>query len=109
MSSIKLDKTNFMKIIESEKLPIVIDFWASWCGPCQMLGPVYEEVSEELKEKAIIAKVNVEESGELAQAFEVRGIPTLIIIKEKKVIGRFSGYMPKEALKAKINEIIQKQ
>ncbi len=109
MSSIKLDKTNFMKIIESEKLPIVIDFWASWCGPCQMLGPVYEEVSEELKEKAILAKVNVEESGELAQAFEVRGIPTLIIIKEKKVIGRFSGYMPKEALKAKINEIIQKQ
>lgn len=109
MSSIKLDKTNFMKIIESEKLPIVIDFWASWCGPCQMLGPVYEEVSEELKEKAILAKVNVEESGELAQTFEVRGIPTLIIIKEKKVIGRFSGYMPKEALKAKINEIVQKQ
>lgn len=109
MSSIKIDKTNFMKIIDGEKLPIVIDFWASWCGPCQMLGPVYEEVSEELKTKAVLAKVNVEESGELAQAFEVRGIPTMVVIKEKKVIGRFSGYMPKEALKAKINEIIEKQ
>lgn len=109
MSSIKIDKTNFMKIVEGEKLPIVIDFWASWCGPCQMLGPVYEEVSEELKGKVILAKVNVEEEMELSQSFAVRGIPTLVVIKEKKVIGRFSGYMPKEALKAKINEIIEKQ
>ncbi len=109
MSSIKIDKTNFMKIVESEKLPIVIDFWAAWCGPCQMLGPVYESASEDLKGKAILAKVNVEEEMELAQSFEVRGIPTLVIIKEKKVIGRFSGYMPKETLKAKITEIIEKQ
>jgi thioredoxin 1 len=109
MSSVKIDKTNFMKIIDGEKLPIVIDFWASWCGPCQMLGPVYEEVSEELKTKAVLAKVNVEEEMELAQSFAVRGIPTMVVIKEKKVIGRFSGYMPKEALKAKINEIIEKQ
>jgi thioredoxin 1 len=106
MSVIHLDKKNFEEIVSS-KTPVVIDFWAPWCGPCQMMGPVFEELAEEFKGKLQFAKVNVDEEIELASKFEVQGIPTLIVLKNKKEVERIVGFNPKATLKAKIDSILK--
>lgn len=79
----------------------VVDFWAEWCGPCKALGPIFEELSKEIK-NVKFAKLNVDESGEIAADQGVRGIPTLIIYKDGSEIDRIVGLLPKDALKKKI-------
>ena len=97
---------NFKEEIEESKIPVIIDFWASWCGPCQMMGPVFEELSGDYENKIKFAKISTEEEQELANQFQIQGIPCLVIVKEGKEIGRISGFAPKEILKQKIDEII---
>lgn len=79
----------------------IVDFWAEWCGPCKALGPIFEELSKEIKD-VTFAKLNVDESGEIAADQGVRGIPTLIIYKDGKEIDRIVGLLPKDALKQRI-------
>ncbi len=82
---------------------IVIDFWAEWCGPCKILGPIFEEISNEMKNtKTKFAKLNVDEAGEIAANQGVRGIPTLILYKNGKEVDRIVGLLPKDAIKRKI-------
>lgn len=95
------------EVINSEK-PVVIDFWAPWCGPCQMMGPVFEELGNELKETIKFVKVNVDSEPDLAGAFKVQGIPTISVVKNKQEVGRMSGFMSKDQLKEKINSFIKK-
>lgn len=102
---IQINKENFEAEVLKAKMPVVVDFWAEWCGPCRMMGPVFEELSQELKNLKF-AKVNVEEEQFLASNNNVRGIPLLIIFKNGKEIGRIIGYNPKEILMKKLNEII---
>jgi thioredoxin 1 len=84
----------------------IVDFWASWCGPCQMLGPVFEELGNEYK-SARFAKVNTEEEMELSAKFQIRSIPCMIAFRDGKEIGRILGSMPKEALKKNIDSLIK--
>ncbi len=96
MSIINVTKENFNEIISSDK-PILLDFYADWCGPCQMLTPIIKEIAEE-KEDIIVGKINVDEEGILAQKFGVSSIPMLAVIKNQTITNQAIGYMPKEKI-----------
>ena len=89
------------EVIEASEV-VVVDFWATWCGPCNMLGPVFAELGEEMKDKARFVKVDIDESLEIAQQFNVSTVPTMLIFKDGKPVDRLIGFMPKENLKNKI-------
>lgn len=86
--------------------PVLADFWAEWCGPCRAIAPILEELAGEMAGQLKIVKVNVDEAPELAQRYNVRSIPTLLVIKGGKVIGQMVGAMPKAALKSKLESLI---
>jgi len=103
-----LTKENIEKEIQSSETPLIIDFWASWCGPCQMMGPVFEELSGEYEGKLKFCKVNTETEQEIAGSFGIQGIPALSIISKAKEIDRIVGFMPKDELKEKIDAILSR-
>ena len=98
MSELVITKDNFEKqVLQSDK-PVLLDFWAAWCGPCKMVGPIVEQVAEEATGTAKVGKVNVDEEPELAQMFRVMSIPTLVVMKEGKVVQSTVGVQSKQAL-----------
>ena len=97
-----LDESNFDA--QTAKGIALVDFWAPWCGPCKMLGPILDELVEEVGEKALIAKVNVDESPLLAQKFNVMSIPAIFVMKDGKQITSMVGLQDKETLLSAINE-----
>lgn len=97
MSVLNITKNNFQReVLESEK-PVLVDFWASWCGPCRMVGPIIDEIANERKDIKV-CKVNVEEEEELASAFRIRSVPTLIAVKDGKVVNQSMGVRQKEQI-----------
>lgn len=99
------DSTFSQDVLKSDK-PVLLDFWAEWCGPCRAIAPVLEELNSEMASRLKIVKVNVDEAADLAQQYGIRSIPTLLILKGGTVVGQLVGAMPKSALKAKIEELI---
>jgi thioredoxin 1 len=97
------DKDFEEKVLKSDK-PVLVDFWASWCGPCKMAEPVLEELSEEYKDKLVIAKVNVDENSESTQKYSIMSIPTTVLFKKGKEVGRQIGFSGKKVYE----ELIQK-
>lgn len=98
MSELVITKENFEKEVMHSELPVMIDFWASWCGPCKMLAPVVAELAEELDGKAKVGKVNVDEQPELAAAFQISSIPTVVVVKNGKMTQSSVGVRPKQQL-----------
>lgn len=107
MATVKINQGNFNEEVSGSDTPVIIDFWASWCGPCQMMGPVFEELSDEYEGKLKFAKASTDEEQGLANHFGIRSIPCLIVIKGGKEIGRIEGFRHKEALKEKIDSILE--
>jgi thioredoxin 1 len=98
----ELDSSNFEQTISASSVPVVVDFWAPWCGPCKAIAPILDELATELGDSARICKVNVDSNAEIAGKFEVRAIPTILIFKDGKVSETVVGLTSKDALKAKI-------
>ena len=94
--------TNFDELLQDEKL-VIVDFWATWCGPCRMLSPLLDEVEAEMEDKVEVVKVNVDDADEIAMRFRIMSIPTLLFFKNGAMVDRSVGAMPKSALVEKIN------
>lgn len=100
MAELKITRENFENEVMKSDIPVLIDFWAPWCGPCRMMGPIIEQLAEEYEGKAKVGKVNVDEEGELSQAFGVMSIPTIVLVKDGKVVRQAVGARPKAEVEA---------
>ena len=100
MAELKITRENFENEVMKSDIPVLIDFWAPWCGPCRMMGPIMEQLAEEYEGKAKVGKVNVDEEGELSQAFGVMSIPTIVLVKDGKVVRQAVGARPKAEVEA---------
>ncbi len=97
MAVIKITKENFDTEVKQSTVPVLLDFWAPWCGPCRMVGPVIDEIAEENSDIKV-GKINVDEENELAGAFGVMSIPTLVVVKNGQIVQRSVGAKPKDAI-----------
>ena len=102
MSVLHITKENFENEVLKSDRPVLLDFWASWCGPCRMVSPIIDEIAEETTDKKV-CKINVDEQPELAQAFGVMSIPTLVVMKDGEVVGQSVGVKSKEAILHMLN------
>ena len=98
MTELKITSENFEREVLNSDKPVLIDFWAPWCGPCRMLSPTIAEIAEEYKDKVKVGKVNVDEEGELASMFRVSSIPMLVVMKNGKVVNTSVGVRPKSQI-----------
>ncbi|WDL96297.1 thioredoxin [Alicyclobacillus sp. ALC3] len=105
MATQTVTDNDFASVIQSEK-PVLIDFWATWCGPCKMLAPVLEELSDEHGDKLTIGRLDVDENPATAQQYGVMSIPTLILFKSGKVVKQLVGYRPKNDLVAQLADVL---
>lgn len=98
MSTVKVDTSNFENDVLKSAEPVVVDFWAEWCGPCKMIAPSLEEIAIELQGKVKVAKINIDENPELATQFGVRSIPTLLLFNNGEIVSNMVGAAPKSRL-----------
>ena len=102
METIEITDANFNEILNTEK-PVLIDFWAEWCGPCKMIGPIVKELANDYQGKAVIGKVNVDENPGTAAQFGIRSIPTLLVFKGGEIVDKQIGAVPKAVLAGKLD------
>ena len=104
MEAVVVNSENFENEVIKSDLPVLVDFWATWCGPCRMIAPIIEEIAHDYQGKLKVGKVNVDEQGELAVMFGISSIPTLLLFKNGEVVKKTLGYMPKADVEKFINE-----
>jgi len=100
--TIELNDSNFDQIIATDK-PVLVDFWAEWCGPCKMIGPVVEELAGDYEGRAVVGKLNVDENPQTAAKFGIRSIPTLLVFKGGQIVDKQVGAVPKSVLNQKLS------
>lgn len=103
---IHVKDAEFEKTVLQSEVPVVVDFWAPWCGPCRMVAPILDELAGEYGEKIVIAKVNTDEDSEYAIKYGVRGIPTMLFIKGGKVVDQMVGASPKPMIQQRIDNLL---
>ncbi|MFT4762527.1 MAG: thioredoxin 1 [Paraglaciecola sp.] len=98
---------NFNELVTNSTMPVLLDFYAHWCGPCKVIGPIIDELAEEYDGRALVAKVNTEENPQLSQHFKVKSIPTLLFIHQGKLVERYQGLVPKPNLEEILDGYIE--
>ncbi len=106
MSEITITEQNFESEVLNSPLPVMVDFWAVWCGPCKVLGPIVDELATEYEGKLKVGKVNVDENNMLASRFNIMSIPTLKFFKDGKMVGELIGAAPKSTVEAEIKKYL---
>ena len=101
--AIEINDSNFEEVVLKSDKPVLVDFWAEWCGPCRMVGPVVEELAKEYEGKAVIGKLNVDFNPKVSMDFGIMSIPALLIFKDGKVVDKQVGAVPKHVLAGKLN------
>jgi thioredoxin 1 len=101
--AIEITDSNFEEVVMKSNKPVMIDFWAEWCGPCRMVAPIVEEMSEEFYGKAVIGKLDVDNNPNISSMFSIRSIPTMLFFKDGKVVDKIVGAAPKNMLTQKLN------
>ena len=100
--AIEITESNFQDVVLTSDTPVLVDFWAAWCGPCRMVGPIVDELAIEFEGRAVVGKVDVDKEGEIAMQFGIRNIPTLLIFKNGEVVDKQVGVAPKNVLAGKL-------
>ena len=100
--ALEITDANFDELVLKSDKPVLVDFWAEWCGPCRMVGPVVEELAKEYEGKAIIGKVNVDNNPEISMKFGIRNIPALLFFKDGEIVDKQNGAVPKSVLAEKL-------
>ncbi|MCX7658115.1 MAG: thioredoxin [Oscillospiraceae bacterium] len=103
MSTIKITKENFNAEVMNSDKPVLIDFWAPWCGPCRMVSPIVDEIADEVSATVKVGKINIDEEPELASSFNVMSIPTLVVVKNGKIVNSAVGARPKQEILKLLN------
>jgi len=106
MSEVTITDQSFDSVVLESDKPVLVDFWAVWCGPCQVLGPIIGEVAKELEGRVVVGKVNVDENPAVSQKFGIMSIPTVMIFKNGNVVKQFIGVQSKETLVGELNKLI---
>ena len=104
---VTIEDSNFDEVVLQARIPVLVDFWAPWCGPCRMVAPVVDELAEEYEGRVSFGKVNVDESPNVARKFGVMSIPTLIIFKDGKPVSNIVGFRPKDELKQNLDASLE--
>ncbi|MFM1894284.1 MAG: thioredoxin [Crocinitomicaceae bacterium] len=104
--ALEITDANFDELVLKSDKPVVVDFWAEWCGPCRMIGPVIEELHHEYEGKALVGKVNVDANIDVASKFGVKSIPTILFIKNGEVVDKSVGAVPKATLASKLDSLL---
>jgi|TARA_R110002020_G_scaffold16620_1_gene58699 thioredoxin 1 len=106
MSTINVSTESFSTIVEASEIPVIVDFWAEWCGPCKMIAPTLEKLSQEYSGKILVAKVDIDANPDLTEKFNIRSIPTLLFMQAGSPIEMMVGAVNQEALEDKIKQLI---
>ena len=104
--AIEVTDANFEEVVLNSDKPVLVDFWAAWCGPCRMVGPIIEEISNDYEGKAIVGKVDVDANQEFAAKYGVRNIPTVLVFKNGEVVARQVGVAPKQTYADSLNTLL---
>lgn len=102
--AIEITDANFEEVVLKSDKPVLVDFWAEWCGPCRMVGPVVEEIAKEFDGKAVVGKVNVDNNPEISLKFGIRNIPALLFFKDGEIVDKQIGAVPKSVLVEKLSK-----
>jgi len=104
--AIEVNDSNFEEIVIKSEKPVLVDFWAEWCGPCRMIAPTIEDMAREFSDKAVVAKCNVDDSPQVAIKYSIRSIPTILFFKEGKIADKQVGAVPKNVLADKLKSLL---
>ncbi len=104
--AIEFTDANFEELVIKSDKPVIVDFWAVWCGPCRMVGPIVQEIGEEYGEKAVVGKLDVDHNPETARKYSIRNIPTILFFKNGEVVDKQVGAVPKAVLAGKLDSLL---